>query len=469
MLRYTTLLSLLPLWAHVANALSADQIQQVFGSTQSLVGATRQLPRFNLSIVSNSSHALYVLNSSTPVSSIGWLGTGTGSSMGNADYIIAWPDVSGSSANWTLSHRVPGHSSHDMPMLASSSAGTDTQSYYQLVPELSTSDPSSRYGAVAFLRVLKPGSSYPSKSGVQTSLASADTQFIYASGSKNPGSSSDGASFAQHDQPKGSTSFNLTMPVVLSALAASSAGPNDMDGGSSGGGGSGGSNRNILIAHAVLGSVAFMILSPAAILIARFGRDRMSWFPPHWVLNLLSVILVIITFALGTYATGNEWNDTHKRLGLALFILVLLQATLGLVGHRTRRTHLTSSRPSSGLYYNSSPKRPSFPFTRISHVVLGLVTIGLGYWQIETGISDDGEWNSKAENGKVPKSVQIIFWILLGVEVAAYAAAWIWHIAARVTKGPLDDASRSPGRPGRASDENTLMDERPVATAGKQI
>ena len=56
--------------------------------------------------------------------------------MGDADYIIAWPDVSGSSANWTLSHRVPGHSSHDMPQLASSAAGTDTQSYYQLVPSL---------------------------------------------------------------------------------------------------------------------------------------------------------------------------------------------------------------------------------------------------------------------------------------------------------------------------------------------
>lgn len=120
--------------------------------------------------------------------------------MGDADYIIAWPDVSGSSANWTLSHRVPGHSSHDMPQLASSAAGTDTQSYYQLVPSLSTMDASSPYGAVAFLRVLDPASGYPSKSGVQTSLASDQTQMIYASGSENPGSSSEGASFAQHDQ-----------------------------------------------------------------------------------------------------------------------------------------------------------------------------------------------------------------------------------------------------------------------------
>lgn len=162
---------------------------------------------------------MFVLNSSTPVASIGWLGTGTGGvsialsyskitsltrhfaqSMGDADYIIAWPDVSGSSANWTLSHRVPGHSSHNMPQLASSAAGTDTQSYYQLVPALSTMDAASPYGAVAFLRVLDPASGYPSKSGVQTSLVSDQTQMIYASGSENPFSSSEGASFAQHDQ-----------------------------------------------------------------------------------------------------------------------------------------------------------------------------------------------------------------------------------------------------------------------------
>lgn len=120
--------------------------------------------------------------------------------MGDADYIIAWPDVSGSTANWTLSHRVPGHSSHDMPQLASTTAGTDTQSYYQLVPELSTSDSSSRFGAVAFLRALNPATGYPSKSGVQTSLASDKRNLIYASGSQNPGSTSEAASFAQHDQ-----------------------------------------------------------------------------------------------------------------------------------------------------------------------------------------------------------------------------------------------------------------------------
>lgn len=103
---------------------------------------------------------------------------------------------------------------------------------------------------------------------------------------------------------------------------------------------------------------------------------------------------------------------------------------------------------------------------RLSHVVLGVVTLGLGYWQIETGLSDDGEWNTMTENGKVPKSVQVIFWILLGVEVAAYALAWLWHIASRVKKGPLCDVS---GRPGRASDENTLMDELTPAAQPKYL
>lgn len=50
-----TLLPLLLAWAQLANALSADQIQQVFGSSEPIRGATKRLPRFNLSIVTNSS------------------------------------------------------------------------------------------------------------------------------------------------------------------------------------------------------------------------------------------------------------------------------------------------------------------------------------------------------------------------------------------------------------------------------
>lgn len=155
-------------------------------------------------------------------------------------------------------------------------------------------------------------------------------------------------------------------------------------------------------------------------------------------------------------------DDGWLRLGLAIFILVLLQATLGLIGHRTQRNRLTSSRPSYASY-SFPPSRPSFPFVRLSHVVLGLVTIGLGYWQIETGISDDGEWQQKM-SGSVPKAVQVIFWILVAVEVAAYVLAWAWHIGARVKKGPVKGAA---ARDGRASDESTLMDDMPPPVTAK--
>lgn len=48
------LLSLLPLLATIGQALSADQIRSVFG-TSDLVGATKTLPRFNFSVVANAS------------------------------------------------------------------------------------------------------------------------------------------------------------------------------------------------------------------------------------------------------------------------------------------------------------------------------------------------------------------------------------------------------------------------------
>lgn len=66
-------------------------------------------------------------------------------------------------------------------------------------------------------------------------------------------------------------------------------------------------------ATATLGSLALLIFTPSAILVARLGRDSFRWFPPHWMLNLFSTVLVIVTFALGVNYGGGEFDDFHKR------------------------------------------------------------------------------------------------------------------------------------------------------------
>jgi len=120
--------------------------------------------------------------------------------MSNADYLIVWPTVSGSSVSWTLSHRLP-DGSHGTPQLASTDASTSTTAFYTIVPELTTSDASSPYSAVAYVRQRDPGSSYPTASGVTAAaLGAASTEFIYASSSRKPSGTAEDANLAEHNQ-----------------------------------------------------------------------------------------------------------------------------------------------------------------------------------------------------------------------------------------------------------------------------
>merc|ERR1719487_1809959 len=118
--------------AATAVALSQADIDAVFPSSASLTGQTIPLGPFVFTLVLNSTHALYALNAtSTAPSSVGWMSVGQGSRMSNADYIIAWPSVSSSAVNWTLSHRLPsGGDSHSVPSLASSSSSRSTADFY---------------------------------------------------------------------------------------------------------------------------------------------------------------------------------------------------------------------------------------------------------------------------------------------------------------------------------------------------
>ncbi|GAA5855551.1 hypothetical protein JCM9279_005117 [Rhodotorula babjevae] len=410
--------------ASSARALTSDQAASFFNSSSAsdLQGATTSLPRFDFSIVQNSTHALFVVNATaTAPSSVGWLATGQGSRMSNADYLIVWPTVSGSSVSWTLSHRLP-DGSHGTPQLASTDASTSTTAFYTIVPELTTSDASSPYSVVAYVRQRDPGSSYPTASGVTAAtLDAASTEFIYASSSRKPSGTAEDADLAEHNQPKGTTKLDLSQQFSVAAAAETSGSASE------GGDETTSSQRRMYIAHATLGSLAFLVFTPLAILIARVGRDTYKWFPAHWILNLLTVGLVIVAFALATYEVGGEFQDFHSKLGLALLILVLVQALLGLAAHFTRHTPLTSSRPSLRPPVTATLTKPrgrTFGVPRLVHVFLGIVTIALGWVQVGNGIMV--EWDANLPGaGTVPRGVKIAFWVVLGLWIASYVVAWV--------------------------------------------
>ncbi|KAG5636522.1 hypothetical protein H0H81_007748 [Sphagnurus paluster] len=120
--------------------------------------------------------------------------------------------------------------------------------------------------------------------------------------------------------------------------------------------------ERLIIAHASFMVAGFLLLLPAGALVARYLRTfTPTWFKSHWIIQFL--IWAIIHFVKSTT--------------------------------RVRR-----------------------PPQNYLHAVLGLVIIGLAIAQIQNGYSD--EWKKTTGRNTLPNSVSIIFYVWIGVIVAAY-------------------------------------------------
>lgn len=136
--------------------------------------------------------------------------------------------------------------------------------------------------------------------------------------------------------------------------------------------------------------------------------------------------------ASGAHQLSHLVFSCKRRMGLALFILILLQATLGTFAHHTPLAPSSSpfSRPPT-LSLSKSP-------LRLAHPALGLATAALGLAQLQTGIA---LWNYESKfNGTMGYS-HAVLWSVAGVAMAAYFAGWVWEVVGRGRGG----ATRSGG------------------------
>ncbi|GAA5838108.1 hypothetical protein JCM5353_004499 [Sporobolomyces roseus] len=395
-------------------SLTTSQLSSVFPGATNLTGGTRSLSDMVVTIVANSTHGLWHLNlTKASLEETGWMAVGLGSKMSNADYLVAYPMMSGSSGDWTLSHRLPGSGSHGDPRMASS--GGSTKTFYTLVPGLSSSATGSPYTTVAWLRPLQTPSDYPTSSSVSNANVDPSTslKLIYASASKSPDSTSETAEIVEHNNAFGSFSMDISQPINLAAAADPVGGSQQKS--------TGWTKRDkVLVAHAAIGSVAVVLFVPAGVLLARLGRSN-SWFPLHRAIQILSVILLITAAIMGIIETqpGPHFSDSHQRLGIILLALFVIQPILGIVGHKTPGgSPLTSAHPSFS--------RPFPSITRSLHIVLGLAIVGIGYWQVASGFD---EWESSSDQlTEVPTAVKAVFWVLLVIAVVIYVVGWVVQI-----------------------------------------
>ncbi|KZP07366.1 hypothetical protein FIBSPDRAFT_287803 [Athelia psychrophila] len=155
--------------------------------------------------------------------------------------------------------------------------------------------------------------------------------------------------------------------------------------------------------HGILCTIGFLGLLPLGVLIARWTR----WFAGHAVIQaVLSGPIIVAGVALGIHSVdasgGMHLDDTHKKLGVALFVLYFVQLLGGAVIHFFKP--------------KNSMRRPAQNY---AHAFLGLLIIALAFWQVRTGYrSEYPEWAT----GRVPMGVNTLWivWVVL-IPVAYFA------------------------------------------------
>ncbi|KAF2477285.1 uncharacterized protein BDR25DRAFT_277048 [Lindgomyces ingoldianus] len=98
--------------------------------------------------------------------------------------------------------------------------------------------------------------------------------------------------------------------------------------------------RSVIKGHGIVAAITFLVVVPAAILIAGFyHRNPRMALRIHIWLQILTVLLSTAVFILGFQAVGSKRSLTnpHHGIGVALYTMILVQAFGGCVIHRREK------------------------------------------------------------------------------------------------------------------------------------
>ncbi|KZP31279.1 CBD9-like protein [Athelia psychrophila] len=303
--------------------------------------------------------------SSTGSKTVGWIAMGFGSTMANSPMVIIWPNSDGSV---TLSQRAA--PAHVMPTV--------------------DSNPAREASLDVGLSNFASSNSNPSFIYTVPSVASTDAQaIVWAFATAAPDDSSPSATINEHIDA-GTFNLNLTIPFTAGTVPTSSSG-------------SGRSPQeehvHMIRMHGIVCTIGFLGLLPLGALLARWLRTFSTrWFLGHWFIQtILSGPVIIAGVTLGILAVnlgqGMHLDDTHKNLGAALFVLYFAQLLFG------AGIHFIKSRSATG-------RQPQ----NYAHALVGLTIIGLSYWQVGIGYSQE---YPKTTGMTAPEAVAVvwIFWV----------------------------------------------------------
>ncbi|WYZ40101.1 hypothetical protein EsH8_IV_000442 [Colletotrichum jinshuiense] len=95
--------------------------------------------------------------------------------------------------------------------------------------------------------------------------------------------------------------------------------------------------HTLVLAHGVMAAIIFLLIVPVSVFTARFYTAKPGYaIPYHAQLNILAALMLVAVFTLGWFSVGPErsWTNPHHAIGLAIFVMFLLQIIGGrLVRH----------------------------------------------------------------------------------------------------------------------------------------
>jgi len=313
----------------------------------------------------------YVLQS-TGSRPLGWMAMGFGTSMVGSPMVVMWYNEDGTvslSQRKTTTHSLPAVD-RNPPRIATVSNDLSLASDAQ--PKLAYSVP------------------------MDTNTR---PKLIWAYGVDTPAPSDPStATFNQH-VAFGTFSFDLTKSgqnaTVLGSPTLSLLGPNKA-----------GSSRNskssaemVILAHAIVCAIAFLVVMPSGALLARYYRTfSPTWFKGHWILQFgISAPIVVTGLILAiaiSHVGGPTMSNTHTQVGILLFCLYGTQCLLGGVIHFVKPKNATGR-----------------PIQNYVHAVLGLTIIGLAFYQVRTGYTR--EWPNFTGR-QTPAAINVLwyFWVI---------------------------------------------------------
>ncbi len=139
----------------------------------------------------------------------------------------------------------------------------------------------------------------------------------------------------------------------------------------------------LIRAHAIVAVIAFLVLLPASMMLARFRNSRKggSGVRHHIYINILVLGLSTIAFILGFMAVGPSRGLTnpHHGIGVAIYVLVIWQTLFGNWVRRKWKKGKYDRRPTVSLMLHQWTGRIT-GLLGVTQVPLGLALYGSPKW-----------------------------------------------------------------------------------------